>query len=184
MSLFGRKNIFSQFDEKFSQINNKEKKLKEKTISCPYCCEKIKKSNNGRYICNPCNREIYYIKEKKQNNNCKYCGENTIIMDSGKYICGKCGREHGYVISKHQEWRFSLYDKGSVNNARCSVVQNPLLPTVSFRIINILATGRVILVLNTHIFFFSFLQQLYKMKKCWPILIIHFIYNIIIYNKI
>ena len=147
----------SLFNQKSAILDNKESKL---TINCPYCQQKVARINNDTYRCNLCNKDISNIKSSYQNmnnfdnmfsnfnkfrgintvktkvseNKCSYCGENDMIVDKGKYVCSQCGRENGDVLSKKQEWRFSLYDKSNVSNSRCSIVKNPLLPTLSYRV--------------------------------------------------
>jgi len=127
MSLFDKKDAFSHFDT----LRNKKKQLKNNTIICSYCNQSVKKSDNSNYICNRCNKTI---KKEINNNMCTHCEENTIIMYKGKHICNRCGREYGNIISKEQEWRFSLYDRYDTSKSRCTMVMNPLLPSISYRV--------------------------------------------------
>ena len=153
----------SLFNQKNAILDNKESKLKKNKITCPYCQQKIARINNDVYRCNLCNKNISFSKTKllyKNMNNfdnmfsnfnkirgintkkkvdihenkCNHCGENEMIVDKGKYVCGQCGREYGNFLSKKQEWRFSLYDKNNENKSRCTIVKNPLLPTLSYRV--------------------------------------------------
>jgi len=82
------------------------------------------------------NNDFENVKEEIQTstktNVCIECGKDNLFNSGENIICLNCGVHNGMIIDHSQEWRnYNNGDGGDVDQSRCGMPINPLLPNCS-----------------------------------------------------